>query len=189
MKTSKAYEVGLILENKGGMQGDLYVITVNKTTVEAVKEYLNKYYTEDTVVYIKETTLVEGKTLLSELEEGVSVETLAFSDTSNSTSQFTKHGDWVYIQPKGLDFSDGVFIYKFIPSKFLELAIAEGEYEAEWLDINNPTLTQIDELGILVYESLNGMSELSEKIEGVAEIVVNNNFEKKEETEGNIEFN
>ncbi|MGF2715323.1 hypothetical protein ACQUY5_24215 [Bacillus cereus] len=189
MKTIKAFEVGLILENKGGMQGNLYVITVAKDTVKEVKEYTNKYYKEDTVVYIKETTLVDSKTLLAELEDGVAVEITAGSDTSNSTSQITKHGDWVYIQPKGLDFSDGVYINKFIPSKVLELAVESGEYESHWINIENPTLTQIDDLGILVYESLNGFTNLGEKIKEVAEIVVNDNFERKEKKEdGNIKL-
>ncbi|MEC2463392.1 hypothetical protein P9X10_00575 [Bacillus cereus] len=189
MNKMKAYEVGLKLENKGGMQGDLYTITTVKDTVAEVREWVNKYCAEDTLLYIKETVLVDGKTLLSELEEGVAVEIISCSETT-STSLLTKQGEWVYIQPKGEDFSDGVFIQKFNPSKFLELAIEKGEYESAWLDINSPTLSQIDELGILVYESLNGVVDLGEGLKEVAEVIANDNFEKKEKVkEGNIEVN
>ncbi|AFQ30092.1 hypothetical protein P4493_04340 [Bacillus thuringiensis] len=181
MKTIKAYEVGLKLRNIGGMQGDLYIIKAIEDTVEDVKAYLNKYYSEDTVLYIKETPLVHGETLLSELEEGVAYEMSADSDQTNASVEITKQGEWVQIYIKGGDFSDSIYIHKFIPSKVSKLAIKLDIHEEGWYDVNNLTLNDIDLIGATVYEGLTGMEDLGEEFKEVAEIVVNNNLERREE--------
>ncbi|MED3130305.1 hypothetical protein P4354_14820, partial [Bacillus thuringiensis] len=54
-------------------------------------------------------------------------------------------------------------------------------HEEGWYDVNNLTLNDIDLIGATVYEGLTGMEDLGEEFKEVAEIVVNNNLERREE--------
>ncbi|MGF2715324.1 hypothetical protein ACQUY5_24220 [Bacillus cereus] len=169
----KGFEIGLRLGYKGGLKADLNTFTIAKDTEEQARQYVDKYCSGDELVFIKEVTLTDGKTLLSEIEEGVAYEVLADTDNSNSSVEITKQGERVQIYIKGLDFSDTIFIHNFIPSEIMKLGIEAKEYDSEWCDINNLTLDDIDLLGTLAYETHQGMVKLGERFKEVASIVRN----------------
>ncbi|MEC2463394.1 hypothetical protein P9X10_00585 [Bacillus cereus] len=169
----KGFEIGIRKEYKGGLKADLNTFTIAKDTEEQARQYVDRYCSGDELVFIKEVTLTDGKTLLSEIEEGVAYEILADTDNSNSSVEITKQGERVQIYIKGLDFSDVIFIHNFIPSEIMKLGIEAGEYEKEWCDVNNLTLDNVDLLGTLAYETHHGIVNLGERFKKVAQIVKN----------------